>query len=192
MDYVNSSGSAKATVVAQAKKRRAEGHDRQADYWMQFRNCVKSVHSSNGKKEDLYDIVEKVHEDRMRNYSTAVDGYVKFWGNKKMTWEVPPRKIVVVGGTRLSLNPELGLSYKGKTYYIKLFLHTDAILDKRHADLVLTLMHDKLFDEIPEGSNVAVLDVMRGKLFEFKQENHRISQLLEAEGASFNILWDTL
>ena len=115
MDYVNSSGSAKATVVDQAKKRREEGHSRQTDYWMQFRNTVKSVHSSNGKKEDLYEVIEKVHEDRIHNYNAAVNGYMKFWGNKKVIWVVPPHKIVVVGGTRLSLNPELGLTYKGIT-----------------------------------------------------------------------------
>ena len=192
MDYVNSSGSAKATVVAQAKKRREEGHDRQTDYWMQFRNAVKSIHSSMGKKEELYDVVERVHEERMHNYNAAVEGYIKFWGKKKIDWIVPPRKIVVVGGTRVSLNPELGLSYKGKNYYVKMFIHADEILDKRHADLILALMHDKLSDVLPEGTNVAVLDVMRGKLFEFKQENYKITQLLEAEGASFNILWEAL
>ena len=192
MDYVNSSGAAKATVVAQAKRKREEGHDKQADYWMQFRNAVKSVHSSNGTKEDLSEVIEKVHEDRMANYSAAVAGYAKFWGKRKFVWIVPPRKVVNVNGTRVSLNPELGITYKGKIYFIKLFIHVDEILDKRHADLILCLMHNKLRDLLPGDANVAVLDVMRGKLFEFKKEDHKITQLLEAEGASFNILWEAL
>ena len=192
MDFINSSGSAKATVVAQAKKRREDGHNKQSDYWMQFRNAVKSVHSSKGKKDDLYEVIEKVYEDRINNYNAAVKGYIKFWGNKKITWIAPIRKIVMVGGTRVALNPELGLSFNGKTYYTKMFLHVDEILDKRHADLILSLMHTKLSDTLPENANVAVLDVMRGKLFEFKQENYRITHLLEAEGASFNILWEAL
>ena len=192
IDYVNSSGSAKATVVSQAKKKREEGHNKQSDYWMQFRNAVKSVHSSNGKKDDLYEIVEKVHEDRVNNYNAAVNGYIKFWGNKKISWIIPHRKVVNVGGTRVSLNPELGLAYKGKTVFVKLFIHVDDILDKRHADLILTLMHTKLADSIPEDATVAVLDVMRGKLFEFKKEDYKITQLLEAEGACFNILWEVL
>lgn len=192
MDYVNSSGSAKATVVSQAKKRREEGHNKQADYWMQFRNAVRSVHSSNEKKEELFEVVERVYEDRQANYNAAVKGYLKFWGNKKMSWIVPPKRIVSVGGTRVSLNPEVGLSFKGQTRFIKLFLHSDQILDKRHADLILSLMHDKLSDALPEGAIVAVLDVMRGKLFEFKKEDYKISRLLEAEGASFNILWEAL
>ncbi len=192
MDYVNSSGAAKATVVVQAKRKREEGHNKQADYWMQFRNTVKSVHSSNGTKDDLYEVIEKVHEDRMANYNAAVNGYVKFWGKRKFGWIAPPRKVVNVNGTRVALNPELGLSYKGKIYFIKLFIHIDEILDKRHADLILSLLHNKLGDYLPEDTNVAVLDVMRGKLFEFKKEDHKITQLLEAEGASFNILWDAL
>ncbi len=192
MDYINSSGSAKATVVAQAKRRREEGHNKQSDYWMQFRNAVKSVHSSSGKKDDLYEIVEKVYEDRIENYNAAIRGYTKFWGNKKINWVTPIRKIVMVGGTRVALNPELGLSFNGKTYYIKMFLHVDEILDKRHADLILSLMQAKLSDSLPENAKVAVLDVMRGKLFEYKQENYKITQLLEAEGASFNILWEAL
>lgn len=192
MDYVNSSGAAKATVVSQAKKKREEGHNKQADYWMQFRNAVKSVHSSNGNKDELAEVVERVHEDRMANYNAAIKGYVKFWGGKKMTWVTPPRKVVMVGGTRVSLNPELGLIIKGKTYFIKMFLHVDETLDKRHADLILSLMHTKLADSLPKESNVAVLDVMRGKLFEFKKEDIKITSLLEAEGYSFNILWEAL
>ena len=44
MDYVNTSGSAKATVVTQAKRKREEGHTKTADYWMQLRNAIRSVH----------------------------------------------------------------------------------------------------------------------------------------------------
>lgn len=159
---------------------------------MQFRNAVKSVHSSNGKKEDLYEVVERVHEDRANNYNAAVKGYNKFWGGKKISWVTPPRKIVIVGGTRVSLNPELGLSYKGKKYFVKMFIHVDEILDKRHADLILSLMHTKLAGSLPDDVNVAVLDVMRGKIFEYKKDDYKIIKLLEAEGASFNILWDAL
>ena len=192
MDYVNSSGPTKATIVSQAKRRREEGHNVQSDYWLQFRNAVKRVHSSNGSKDELYDVVDRVHEDRQDNYNVAIRGYLSFWGGKKISWVAPPRKVVMVGGTRVSLNPELGLSFKGKTYYIKMFIHVDRTLDKRHADMILSLMKNKLVDELPEDTNVAVLDVMRGKFFEYKEENFKITQLLEAEGASFNILWETL
>lgn len=192
MDYMNSSGPTKATIVSQAKRRREEGHNVQSDYWLQFRNAVKRVHSSNGSKDELYDVVDRVHEDRQDNYNVAIRGYLSFWGGKKISWVAPPRKVVMVGGTRVSLNPELGLSFKGKTYYIKMFIHVDRTLDKRHADMILSLMKNKLVDELPEDTNVAVLDVMRGKFFEYKEENFKITQLLEAEGASFNILWETL
>ena len=187
-----SSGPAKATVVVHAKRKREEGHNKQADYWMQFRNAVKSVHCSNGSKSDLSEVIEKVHEDKVNNYNAAVKGYQKFWGGKKIGWTVPPRKVVSVGGTRVSLNPELGLSFGGKTYFIKLFIHVDEILNRHHADLILSLMHSKLSDVLPDGTEVAVLDVLRGRFFDFKKEDHKITQLLEAEGASFNILWEAL
>lgn len=191
MDYVNTSGSAKATVVVQAKRKREEGHARTSDYWMQLRNAIRSVHSNNGTKDDLDDVVERVYEDRRDNYLSAVNGYKKFWGRKSFTWRTPPRRIVSVGGTRVSTNPEVGLEYGDKLYIIKLFIHVDEYLDKRHADLILALMKNKLID-VPENTVFAVLDVLRGKLFEFKGDNYKITQLLEAEGASFNILWEAL
>lgn len=191
MDYVNTSGSAKATVVAQAKRKREEGHARTSDYWMQLRNAIRSVHSNNGTKDDLDDVVERVYEDRRDNYLSAVNGYKKFWGNKRFSWINPPRRIVSVQGTRISINPEVGLEYGEKRYFIKLFIRVDGYLDKRHADLILALMKNKLID-VPANTVFAVLDVMRGKLFEFKGDNYKISQLLEAEGASFNILWEAL
>ena len=191
MDYVNSSGTAKATVVAQAKRKREEGHTKTADYWMQLRNAIRSVHINGATKDDLGEIIERVHEDKRENYRHAVRGYQKFWGNKRFSWVNPPRRIVTVHGTRISINPEVGLGHSGKLYFIKLFIRADGYLDKRHADLILALMKNKLFD-VPENSVFAVLDVMRGKLFEFKGDNHKITQLLEAEGASFYILWETL
>ncbi len=191
MDYINTSGSAKATVVAQAKRKREEGHMKTTDYWMQFRNAIRSVHVNGGTKEDLSEVVERVYEDRRDNYQRAVQGYNKFWRNKSFSWYNPPRRIVSVRGTRISINPEVGLVYGDKLYFIKLFIRVDGYLDKRHADLILALMKNKLVD-VPENTVFAVLDVMRGKLFEFKGDNHKITQLLEAEGASFNILWEAL
>lgn len=191
MDYVNTSGSAKATVVAQAKRKREEGHVKTADYWMQLRNAIRSVHVNGGTKDDLGGVIDRVHEDRRDNYEQAVKGYNKFWGHKRFSWVNPPRRIVSVRGTRISINPEVGLEYEDKFYVIKLFIRADGYLDKRHADLILALMKNKLVD-VPENTVFAVLDVMRGKLFEFKGDNYRITQLLEAEGASFSILWETL
>ena len=192
MDYVNSSGTAKATVVIQAKRKREEGHSKMADYWMQFRNAVKSVHINSGSKDDLGEVIEQVSDERRENYQLAVNGYKKFWGRKRFTWVTPPRRIVSVGGTRVSINPEVGLEYGDMVYIVKFYLHVDGFLDKRHADLILALMNDKLYDSLPDNTVFAVLDVLRGKLFEFKGDSYKITQLLEAEGASFNILWDTL
>ncbi len=191
MDYVNTSGSAKATVVAQAKRKREEGHAKTNDYWMQLRNAIRSAHANGKTKDDLDEIIERVHEDRRDNYVQAVKGYKKFWGKKRFSWVNPPRRIVSVQGTRVSLNPEVGLEYGEKYYVIKLFIRADGYLDKRHADLILSLMKNKITG-VPENTVFSVLDVMRGKLFEFKGDNYKISQLLEAEGASFNILWETL
>lgn len=191
MDYVNTSGSAKATVVAQAKRKREEGHAKTADYWMQLRNAIRSVHANGGTKDNLGEVIERIHEDRRDNYEQAIKGYKKFWGNRRFSWINPPRRIVSVRGTKISVNPEVGLEYGDKHYVIKLFIRADRYLDKRHADLILTLMKNKISD-VSDNTVFAVLDVMRGKLFEFKGDNYKITQLLEAEGASFNILWETL
>jgi len=192
MNYVNKSGSAKTTIVVNAKTKREEEYQFYKDYWLKLREKIKEVHKKKLSKEDLRTIVEEVHEDKQENYNAAVNGYCSFWGKKKVEWVNPPRKTWSIGDIRVELNPELGLKIKDKIYFIKLFTTSKSDIDKMHADMILTLMEKELRDKTIDNALFGVLDIKRGKLFEYKKNDEKLYSLLKAEARSFESLWNEL
>lgn len=189
MNYVNKSGSAKITVVSQSKTRHEEEYQTYKDYWLKLRENIKKVHRNNLPKESLYDIIEVVSDDKKDNYLDAINGYCKWWGKKRISWITPLRKTWAIGNVRIELNPELGLMFNGKAYYIKLFTTAKENLDKKHADLILTLMEKELREKAGEDAVFGVLDIKRGKLHEFKNGANSLFALLKAEAQSFETMW---
>ncbi len=189
MNYVNKSGSAKATVVVTAKSRREEDYQHFKDYWLLLRNKIKSVHQKGGTPTDLRELMETINEEKRQNYNEAIEGYCRFWGRKNIEWQTPPRKSWSIGNVRVELNPELGVKFKDKTMFIKLFINSDSSMDKRHADLILALMETELRDKVKDDAIFAILDVKRGKLFEYRNTDRTLYALLKAEARGFEELW---
>jgi len=192
MDFVNNSGSSKITVVQNAKNRREEEYAQYKDYWLKFRNRIKYVHKSNGTHNDLKELLKEINQDKIDNYRLAIKGYCSFWKKRKIEWFDPPRKTWTAGEIRIEINPELGLAIKDKVYIIKLFTTVNASMNKRHADLILTLMENELRSKVDEEVKFAVLDVKRGKLFESKKFDPVIVGLLYGEARSFETIWKSL
>jgi len=193
MNFVNKSGSAKATVVNKSKNSREDDYEHYKDYWLKLREKIRAVHKKSLPHNDLRDIVNDIHPDRKNNYKEAVEGYIKFWKSRKIQWYNPPRKTWIVGEIRIELNPELGLAIKDKLYVIKLYTAAGSDIDKKHADLILNLMEKELRDKVG-GSEVifAVLDVKRGKLFENKNKDTSLYPLLNGEARSFETIWKSI
>jgi hypothetical protein len=190
MNFVNKSGSAKATVVSQAKHRREEDYAHWKDYWLPLRNKIKDVHKKKGNHDDLKKVIKEVAKDKKDNYTLSVDGYCSFWKKRKIEWVEPPKKTWAEGDIRIELNPELGLVIKDKIYIIKLFTAANSSIDKRHADLILHLMEKELRSKVGGDEAIfGVLDVKRGKLFENKTHEISLFPLLKAEAKSFESLW---
>jgi hypothetical protein len=189
INYVNKSGSAKATVVLTAKSRREEDYQHYKDYWLPLRNKIKEVHKNHGAQSDLRELVDSVAEDKQQNYNEAINGYCRFWGRKDIEWQTPPRKTWSIGNVRVELNPELGIKIKDKTLFIKLFINSGNSMDKRHADLILALMETELRDKVRDDAIFAILDVKRGKLFEYCNTDRTLYALLKAEARGFEELW---
>lgn len=189
MNYVNKSGSAKMTVVTKSKTRHEEEYQTFKDYWLKLRENIKRVHRKNLSKNELYSIIDEVSDDKKENYSKAIDGYCRFWGKKKIIWCIPPKKTWAIGSIRVELNPELGLKINNKIYYIKLFTTANDILDKRHADLILALMAKELREKVEDNATFAVLDIKKGKLFEYKENDKNLYALLKAEARGFESIW---
>ncbi len=195
INFVNKSGSAKATVVKSAKKsREGEGYNSYADYWLPFREKLKLILRQKKGKESLDDLLKKVSSDKKDNYRKIINGFKKFWGRKDFEWVNIPRKTWIISDLRVVLNPEIGIAYRDKIYVIKLFLNINEVLDKKHADQILTLLEKELRIKVGEGDEVVfgVLDVKKGKLF--KKEDHDLSlySLLKGEAMSFQVQWKDL
>lgn len=193
INFVNKSGSAKATVVKAAKKRREEEYEHFKDYWLPFREKLKETHKKGLSKESLDDILDEINKDKRPNYQEAINGYKKYWGRKKIEWVNITRKTWAIRDLRVAINPELGLVIKDKVYIVKLFFSSSETLDKRHADLILTLMEKELRSKVGGDEPIfAVLDVKRGKFFENKNKDISLYSLLKGEAYSFESQWKDL
>lgn len=193
MNFVNKSGTAKATVVSNAKNKREDEYEHYKDYWLPLRNKLKEVHKKNLSHNDLRELANTVNSERKQNYTSAIEGYIKFWKKRKIEWVEPPRKTWNIGDLKIELNPELGLAIKDKIYVIKLYTTANTQMDKRHADLILNLMEKELRDKVGGDEVIfAVLDVKRGKLFENNTKDITQIPLLMGEAKSFEVIWKTI
>ena len=193
INFVRKSGSAKATVVRAAKKRRDDDYEHFTDYWLAFREELMRIHKKKKGKEELDGLLNDIPKDKVLNYQLAIDGYKKFWGRKTIEWVNVYKKTWAIGDLRIALNPELGLVIDEKIYIIKLFFSSTETLDKKHADLILTLMEKELREKVGGDEPIfAVLDVKKGKLFEKKDKDMKLYSLLKGEAQSFESQWNDI
>lgn len=197
MNFVNKAGSAKATVVKQAK-RRHENEDNPyapgSDYWYYLRKQIQELHKKGKTQDFLDDVLDKIPSDRKENYQIMINGYKSFLGvKKKFEYVTPTRKTWIIGDLNIALNPELTLERNGEILVIKLFLSANDSIDKRRADLILTLMEHEMRNKVGgEGPIFAVLDVRKHKLFKQNNRGSELMGLLRGEAKSFETQWKEL
>ena len=192
VNFINASGMAKMTIVSNAKAKHEEQEGNPYDYWKDFKDEVKRLMKRHGSKDELYELIENVREDMRENYNQMINGYLKFWKPTRMEWMNPVKKMAHVGGVKMILNPELGVTWQGKKYMIKLYLKANENLDKRHADIILAMMESELRDRVEDDVEFAMLDVRRGKLFTYVNDDPRLLILLKSEGREFSEMWKEL
>lgn len=150
VNFINSSGMKKMTIVANAKAKHEEAEGNPYDYWKDFKDEIKRLLKRKGTKDDLYELVERVREDVRENYNQMIAGYLKFWKPTRMDWLKPVKKMINIGGVKINLNPEIGVLWQGKEYMIKLYLKAGENQDKRHADIILALMESELREKVDD------------------------------------------
>lgn len=192
VNFINASGMAKMTIVSNAKAKHEEQGGNPYDYWKDFKDEIKKQLKRQGAKEDLWELVENVREEMRENYNQMISGYLKFWKPTRMQWLNPVKKMIHIGGVKMILNPEIGVKWQGKDYMIKLYLKANENLDKRHADIILAMMESELRDKVGENVEFAMLDVRRGKLFTYVNDDPRLLILLKSEGREFAEMWKEL
>lgn len=194
MNFVNKSGSAKATVVRQAKKRHENNENPYtpgSDYWYYLRKQIQEMHKNGKTPEFLDEVFDVVLPDRRENYQIMVNGYKSFLGvRKRFEYVTPTRKTWTIGDLNIALNPELTLVHNGEILVIKLFLSANDSIDRKRADLILTLMENEMRNKVGgEEPIFAVLDVRKHKLFKQNNRNLDLMGLLKGEAKSFEIQW---
>lgn len=192
VNFINASGISKMTIVSTAKAKHEESEGAPFDYWKDFKEEVKALLKRNGTKDDLKELVERVREEMQENYNQMINGFLKFWKPSRMEWVKPTSKVVRLGGVKMILNPEIGVKWQGKSYMIKLFLKVNECLDKRHADIILSMMESELRDKVEEEVVFAILDVKRGKLFTHVNYDPRLLVLVKTEARAFADMWKEL
>lgn len=192
INYINASGEAKITVVHNAKEKHENGDEFPYDYWAEFKRYLIRTLKTNGSKEDLKEVIEKVKDEYRPNHQAMVDGFIKYWGRKDLEWVQPAKRVYNLNGLRISISPEIGFILNGIEYHVKLFLKSKETLDRKHADIVTNLMEQGLRKKAGDNVVFAVMDVKRGKLYEYRGENPRIPILLAGEAAGFLNAWNAL
>lgn len=160
------------------------------DYWRLLRLQIAAHHQFKpGPGPDALDTaIELAHPDRRAHYVTAVAGYRKFLGRKRITWlDKPRRAIWLADELQVRVNPELHVTINGEPHVVKLYLRADPkwALTQRTANPLTYLLsncHGHL-------GRPLVVDVMRGRAFGFTRQGFDYESMLRAQAAAFTSLW---
>lgn len=190
VDFVSKSGGAKLTHVRQIKNRAK--YSPATDFYKALREGIIEIHQNAGKKTDLQTILSAITDKKKTNhYSSAVDGYKKFWGNKDIEWFEPPHKHWTLGEIDVRINPELGLEYNGKFYVIKMYLKSQK-LTRDKITQILCLLEDQLRKKSEPEIVFALLDVRNNKIFLNSEKDKSLMPLLKGEASNFEIIWQNI
>lgn len=179
VDFVLRSGTPKVTVVKNHKKR--PPYDPATDFYKLLREAIVRFHQKNEPKKALDAFVATCHPKKQANYVAAVTGYKKFLGTKKIEWFTPPTGPWSTGGITVGVNPELGLSFGGTNYVIKLYMKGQKLAPNR-VETINQLMAEALGGA--SAMQFGVLDVREAKLH-MTTMNPAVTALLKGEAAAF-------
>lgn len=190
VDFVCKAGSSKLTKVKQLKNRGE--YSPATDFYRILRDGIIEIHQKRWDPKELKNILVALTDAKKKaNYSTAIDGYKRFWGKKTLIYFTPPSQQWNVGDVNVRINPELGLRIGGKSYVVKLYFKSDKI-SKDKIDQILTLMEDRLRKDVDSGVQMAILDVKNAKLYSKKDDDLSLLPLLDGEVISFETIWKSV
>lgn len=189
VDIVSSAGVAKANKVKRIKNR--PPYKPEYDYYKKFRNGVSSIHKKGEGKSALDDILAKVGGNKIAAYEELVKGYRKWWGRKSLEWIDIDKKVWSSRNIEVNINPELCFGANGITHIVKLYMKTDP-LSKKKVDLVSHLLWEYYEKDYGKNAKMGVLDVRRGKFIGLDAPIMGMGDVLNAEMAYLDSLWNTV
>lgn len=193
MNYAIKNGMPKITAVKNIKN--APDYHPGIDYWKEFRDKVRSIHSSNKNINELDNLLSEINENKIINYRQAINKYKSFVKNKDVKWFDPPKSKYSFGDVTINVNHELGLYINGKPYLIKLLLSKDGNKYAKKGNIQTTLALSYLateFHELPENTLSMILIVDKKKTHESNYPSKDAIALLQSEIVSFKSIYNSI
>lgn len=188
MQFLIKPGYARRRFVEQVKETRQKEYAPIEDYWRRFREGVISLCKKEISLEDFCELKEHLPENKIKNYSEAIDGFKLFAGKKKIEWVNPPRKSTRISSLQVDVNPEIGFRLKGKVYFAKLFMSSMVSLDRKNADYILSVMEHELRNKAEDNEIFAIIDVKNGRKYDYRGVDKYLDAEVEAD--SFLSYWN--
>jgi len=183
-DFVMRTGAPKITKVVEIFKRGeyVPSHD----FWKPLRDHICEFHE--GASSKLAFGLTGAHEKKRARYEEALKGYEKFLKAEGSEWFKPHRAEWRFEDLVVRINPEVGFVLGGQSVLVKLYFKREA-LTKYRVQVVLSLMSA---GQKSKKYRVAMLDVVRSKLYIEATQNPQMEALLKGEAATFLGIWNSL
>jgi hypothetical protein len=187
VDFCAVESAHKVTKVGEIQRQFLEEYRPGGDYWQPVRSAIVDLHRRGASPASLPDLVRSTPPDREDNFASAIQGYQRFLGRKRVALtRRPPRRQLRHGDLAVRLNPELELELQGRPRIVKLHFKRDLPLTRTRVDPVLYGL------SMAYGPEVGVVDVHRGKLWVPTKRTEQRAAALRGDLAAFGEIWDAL
>jgi hypothetical protein len=190
--YLVAQSTSRIAKVRAAKKMMEAPRDdyRKVDYWLSMRTSAVAYLCDTSSKSTLDSCLAAIADPKKSaNYRDSVDGLKKWVGRKMIVATEISSAVWISGELRVSVTPEIALSWQGSpTYVVKLYFGSEP-LSKYYVGPMLRLL------ESTHGNQgvAAVLDVRRHKLHQGPTSNWEdLDILLKTEAAGFVAMWNSI
>jgi hypothetical protein len=192
--FCAATGPARITVVREAKQKYTDGYKQGPDYWKPFRDGLVGVVRRGATPTELKTVLnsEHVRPEWEANYSEAIEGAIKWMGRKHIELQRCASAEWPSGDLVVKVKPEFAALINDQPHVVKLWLKAGDALTKPRADALLRVLDTTHGRGVKSGATVAVLDVIRSKMFTPTRVVRGIDALLRGEAASFVEIWRSL
>lgn len=187
VNVVSTAGPSKANKVSEIKNK--PPYHPSIDFYKGIREAIIDVVENDEDVSTLNEAVDQAYDKRKGHYEAVAIGFKKWFENNATEWFAPAKGNYSNNSIAVTINPELGLYINETPYLIKLYLK-DSKIPKNNALISTHLMKSCLESHSPENTVMAILDVRRGNLIEYKTPHKRINAALRGELAYINLVWD--
>lgn len=188
------STSAKVNEINRIKY--APDYNPAVDYWKPLRDEIKRIHENNLPITNLENVLNRVSEQKLKNYSRVISKYTSFIKSHNVEY-------FQTGSSFWKLNddlfvrtsPELGLIIDGRKFYVKNWYkkpEKNSTVTAQKIKSTLTMMQISERDFQLEDGNFAVLNLQNGKLLEAPPLLTESVMELEVDAATFIDIWNRL